>query len=243
MRISDCRGIGAVEYGTARVLTPEGLKHTENVPLIREHRLEVFVGREPAFELSCTPEHLPELILGRLISGGAAASPEDVESIELSPDGRRADVSLAGGAAAAEPARLEPIAWTAEQVRALAQCMRRDTPLHLLTRGTHSCFLARDGELLFAGEDIGRHNALDKAIGWALMNGVDLRACMAHVSGRVPSDMAMKAVRARVPVLVSKEAPTAEGLAAARKYGLTLVGAGRDGSIRTYCRSYAEEAH
>ena len=124
----------------------------------------------------------------------------------------------AGGAAAVEPEQLESIAWTAEQVRTLAQCMRRDTPLHLLTRGTHSCFLARNGELLFAGEDIGRHNALDKAIGWALMNGVDLRTCMAHISGRVPKDMVMKAVRAHVPVLVSKEAPTAEGLAAARRY-------------------------
>lgn len=242
MRINNCRGISAVEYNTAQVLTPEGQKRTENVPLIREHCLEIFIEREPVFELSCTPERLPELVLGRLISIGAA-SLEDIESIELSSDGRRADVSIAGGAAAVEPEQIESIAWTAEQVRKLVQCMRRDTPLHLLTRGTHSCFLARNGELLFAGEDIGRHNALDKAIGWALMNGFDLRTCMAHISGRVPKDMVMKAVRAHVPVLVSKEAPTAEGLAAARRYGLTLVGAGRDGSIRTYGLGCAEEVH
>jgi len=72
-------------------------------------------------------------------------------------------------------------------------------------------------------EDIGRHNAFDKVVGWALLNGVDLAKCMLYTSGRVPSDMASKAIRAGIPILVSKSVATDQGVALARAYGLTLI--------------------
>ena len=57
---------------------------------------------------------------------------------------------------------------------------------------------------LFSCEDIGRHNALDKVIGYALRHQIDLTECMVYSSGRIPTDMAMKAIYAGIPVLSSK---------------------------------------
>ena len=120
-----------------------------------------------------------------------------------------------------------PISWKAEQVFDLADRFHAGMPLHGQTWATHSCFLAKDGQLLFQCEDIGRHNALDKAIGYALRHGIPLSRCMVYSSGRIPTDMAMKAIRAGIPILASKASPTAEAIALAKEYGLTLVCAAR----------------
>lgn len=72
-------------------------------------------------------------------------------------------------------------------------------------------------------EDIGRHNALDKAIGTALVQDIDLRGCLAFTSGRVPTDMAVKAVRAGIPVLATCKVATDKAFELADEYGLALV--------------------
>ncbi len=116
-----------------------------------------------------------------------------------------------------------PIAWNPEWILTVAREFARDKTLHARTRGSHSAYLASGESILCVQEDIGRHNAIDKAVGWALMNGADLTECLLFTSGRVPLDMVAKAVRARVPILVSKSVPTDQGAALARACGLTLL--------------------
>jgi len=98
-----------------------------------------------------------------------------------------------------------------------------DTELHKKTHATHSCFLMREGEIIFEAEDIGRHNAIDKAVGWAVRRGISTQKCILYTSGRMPVDMVRKVIRAGIPVMVSKEAPTSAGIQMAEKYGLTLI--------------------
>ncbi len=107
-------------------------------------------------------------------------------------------------------------------------------PLHSQTWATHSCFLACDGELLFQCEDIGRHNALDKAIGYSLRHNIDLKKCVVYSSGRIPTDMAIKAIRAGIPVLASKASPSAEAVAMAKEYHLTLICAARRDRMKLF---------
>ena len=133
-----------------------------------------------------------------------------------------------------ELAPVTPIDWTPEQIFTLADRFSEDTPLHKLTGATHSCFLARGSELLFSCEDIGRHNALDKAIGFALRHDIDLTGCIAYSSGRLPTDMVEKAIRAGLPVLCTKASPTAEAVALAQSCGLTLIGCARPQHLRQY---------
>lgn len=81
-----------------------------------------------------------------------------------------------------------------------------------------------DGVILFRCEDIGRHNALDKAIGYGIRNGLDLKNAVLFTSGWIPTDMVMKTVLAGIPVLAGRSVPTKEAVELARKYRLTLIG-------------------
>lgn len=102
--------------------------------------------------------------------------------------------------------------------------LARDTELHRRTRSTHSCFLLLDGKIIFECEDISRHNTIDKAIGWALLKGINLSRTAVFTSGRVPVDMAGKIIRAGVRVLISKETATKEAIELAERFNLTLIG-------------------
>lgn len=253
---------------TVYILGEEGEWQKESVPIIREHLLEVYVNEILTMKLTCTPELLAELVLGRLLSEGMVRSADDVETLYICEHGLRARVFLKHAperpekvafventptcctgnrilndyyVSEKELSPVEPVAWKTEWVKNLAGCMKQDMPLHQKTRGTHSCYLACRGELLFACEDIGRHNALDKAIGWAMRNGVCLSDCMVYVSGRVPIDMEIKVLRAHIPILISKEAPTAESLNIAREYRLTVIGMKKNGTMLIYNRPEDKE--
>jgi len=105
----------------------------------------------------------------------------------------------------------------------LTAAMHAGLPLYRATRAVHSCFVLHKGEIVFACEDLGRHNALDKAVGCAVLAGLPLAECVLYTSGRVPLDMVRKAIRAGVPVLVSKSMPTVQSAELAAEYGLQLV--------------------
>ena len=116
-----------------------------------------------------------------------------------------------------------PIPWSQAEVFAEVVEFATDRTSHRKTRGTHSAYLFHKGELLLRREDIGRHNAFDKVVGAALLSGVDLTECTLFTSGRVPTDMCAKAVRARIPIVVSKAVPTVDTVKMARAYDLTLI--------------------
>ena len=218
------------------------------VELIQEHSIEVLINEAPAMRLTCTPEHLDELVVGRLLTEGLIASIDDIVSLYICDQGLRARVFLKDGAGAQLHAReeadvatcctdnrvllqriaqtlpvLQPIAWNEMQIQRLSACIRESVPLYERTHAVHSCFLGCEDEILCGREDIGRHNAVDKAVGWASLAGVDLANCILFTTGRMPLDMVRKAIRARVPVLASKTYPTLEAVELAKKQGLTLL--------------------
>ena len=129
---------------------------------------------------------------------------------------------------------MEPIRWENEWIFDLARRFRAGMPLHRETFSAHCAFLQRRGKLLYAGEDIGRHNAVDKAVGFALLRNIPLSECVLFTSGRVPSDMVEKAVAAGIPVLASKASPTAEAVRLAQDAGLTLICRAREDNFTLF---------
>lgn len=117
----------------------------------------------------------------------------------------------------------------------LGKAMVDAQTIHSLTAGTHAALLGRpDGEVIAVREDVGRHNALDKALGAGLDRGVDLSECIAYFSGRVSYEMALKAVRARVQMLGSMSAPTALGVRLLDRLGVTLAAFARPPRFTIY---------
>ena len=115
-------------------------------------------------------------------------------------------------------------------------CFADGSPLHGITFATHSCILAQKDHILFSCEDIGRHNALDKVIGYALRHNIDLHQCMVYSSGRIPTDMTLKVIHAGIPILSSKASPTSEAIDLAKKYHLTLICAARRDRMKVFTK-------
>jgi FdhD protein len=104
-----------------------------------------------------------------------------------------------------------------------------------LTGATHGAgVFDRGGKMLVVSEDVGRHNAVDKALGHLLLAGVGIKDKGLILSGRVSFEMVIKGARAGVPLLCSVSAPTTLGVEAGGKAGVTLVGFLRGGSFNVY---------
>ena len=226
-----------------------------------EHFMDVYVNDLLTMKLVCSPCALPELVLGRLYSEGMITSLADVTQLYLCQYGSRARVTLNRQPQAERqedfvettgtcctgnhvlndvfrtgeaPKPVVPIAWEPEWFYHAASLIREGTELFNATHGVHSCYLIRKGEILLFREDLGRHNALDKVLGAALMQGIDLTECALFSSGRLPTDMIAKAIRAGIPILASKAAPTAQGIALAHSYALTLITSVRENQMIVY---------
>jgi FdhD protein len=114
--------------------------------------------------------------------------------------------------------------------------LRRRQPLFAATGGCHGALVAdAAGTVLGHGEDVGRHNALDKAIGMAARAGCDLAHGVAVLSGRAGFDLVVKCLRVRIPFVVSVSAPSALAFDLCDAAGATLLGFARGNDYRLYC--------
>lgn len=239
----------------------DGVREEADFELLSEHVIDVYINDVLSMKLSCTPEDIPELVTGRLITEGVIDGIHEISVMNICRHGTKAHVYLAGARSSAEKEDCDNVPliptcctdnriintefcgtgtgvrkqdpafkWKPSWIYHSAEVFAKDTPLHRITRSTHSAYLYRKGELLYFAEDIGRHNALDKAIGWGILNGIDLSGCYIYTSGRVPTDMMRKVVKAGIPMMVSKEVPTAQAAEMAADAGIILIGKARPDS-------------
>ncbi|GAA2551475.1 formate dehydrogenase accessory sulfurtransferase FdhD [Pseudonocardia hydrocarbonoxydans] len=130
----------------------------------------------------------------------------------------------------------DPLTVTPSLLSALPDRLRAAQRLFDSTGGLHAAGLfTADGELLVAREDVGRHNAVDKVLGWALLDGrVPAAGTVLMVSGRASFELVQKAVMAGVPMLAAVSAPSSLAVELADDAGVTLVGFLRGETMNVY---------
>jgi len=222
-----------------------------------EEPLEIRAGGEPLAVTMRTPGNDEELALGflfgeALIEEARAAGPtEDLAANTVEVEGplvrRPADrrfytSSSCGvcGKGALEQVEVgaAPVGWEGQAPRELLAGMpeRLQQPGFTRTGGLHATGLFDlDGTALCVREDVGRHNAMDKVIGWALReDALPLAGRALCVSGRLSFELVQKAARAGAPFLVGVGAPTSLAISLAEAQRITLCGFAREGEINVY---------
>jgi FdhD protein len=231
---------------------------TERDELAVEEPLEIRVNGEPVAVTMRTPGHDEELALGFLLSEGVrprdAFFPDDLaaNTVEVSVDGfdpeplRRnfyttSSCGVCGKGAleavAVEAPRVESDLQVAQAVVAgLPDRLRAAQPAFAATGGLHATGLFdADGTLLVVREDVGRHNAFDKVVGRAFLDGLlPLTVKLVCVSGRLSFELVQKAAVAGAPILVAVGAPSSLAVELALDRGITLCGFVRDGRVNVY---------
>jgi FdhD protein len=224
-----------------------------------EEPMEIRVDGQALSVTMRTPGHDEELALGFLLGEGlidgprAAGLTEDLANnvVEVSgpltrdPSARRFFTTSSCGVCGR--GSLEEVAVNARVAAAgpvVARALLAELPDRLRqpsfarTGGLHATALfSAGGELLIVREDVGRHNAMDKVVGRALLDGlVPLHPRMLCVSGRLSFELVQKAAVAGAPILVGVGAPTSLAIALAEDRGLTLAGFARGATVNVYTR-------
>ena len=222
-----------------------------------EEPLEIRVDGAPLAVTMRTPGHDEELAVGFLFSEGLIDGPRPVgltgdlavNTIEVTgpldrdPGARRfyttSSCGVCGKGALEEVAvHAEPAVPGPEIERALLAALpdRLRQPTFERTGGLHATGLfAPDGELLCVREDVGRHNAMDKVVGRALLDGkLPLHGRILCVSGRLSFELVQKAAVAGAPILVGVGAPSSLAVSLATDRGMTLGGFARGGKVNVY---------
>lgn len=200
-------------------------------------------------DATCSPWHIPELVVGNLFTAGKIDAIEQISSLDIDDEAGVIRVEIGEGAVADTQGSVvdrvlcpqadsrvavEPM-LTAEEVSTRIGFLEGNSKLFHRTGGVHSAVLVDcEGELVAWFEDIGRHNALDKLAGWCVMNHVDASDKILLFSGRVPREIIARAIRIGVPVVISPGAPTNLSIALACEHGITLIGFAKNGKFNVY---------
>ena len=229
------------------------IEETEDVIAV-EKKVRIAVNGKNILNLYCTPFMIREFVVGIIYNEGLISGEWCADRISIEyGDEIRVDIPTAGSVSDLEktitsgcaggvslrrdlPEKIqaEGIRFKLEAVKNIFREFQRRSEIYRLTGGVHSAALT-DGTIIIAfAEDIGRHNAVDKIIGFSILENIGFEDKLMLASGRLSSEIVMKCARCGVPVLVSRSAPTSLAVEIAEKTGLTMIGFARGDRMNIY---------
>ena len=219
----------------------------------------IFINGVPFKTLIASPDKLRELALGHIFTEGIITNLNELISIDIKEF--KADIELQeeldlieseflrnrlittacasnAGTVDSDIDKLritEKRDYEAEIIFEAVSSLNKMSKVFLKTGGTHSALLINpDGSRYSLAEDVGRHNAIDKVIGGGLLKSFNFKEFILCTSGRLSSEMVLKAARAKVPVVCSISAPLVSGINVAERTGITLYGFVRGRRLNKY---------
>ncbi|MEW6614514.1 MAG: formate dehydrogenase accessory sulfurtransferase FdhD [Thermodesulfobacteriota bacterium] len=243
----------------------EGSFSSAKKSIIREIPLTIFLNTVEIVTLLCIDDHLKELALGFLNSEGMLNSPDEIISIRLDEERGIVEIATQKSYPISEKLFMKrtitsgcgkgssfynvmdsiqckkvnsQLTISAKQVLGLMKELHSLSYLYKSTGGVHNSALATPEGILVFREDIGRHNAVDKINGECFLKGIDLNDKILLTTGRITSEILIKAGKMGIPILLSRSASTSLAVSMAKEMGITAVGYIRGGNFTIY--SYPE---
>lgn len=209
-----------------------------------EKKIKVSVNGKEVMSLYCTPQMIREFVVGfimteGIIKGNWCAERMSIEygeeiSVDIpaegdvSMDGRIITSGCVGGVTFERKIGDEPInddfSISSDRLREVFNLFQARSDLYKLTGCIHSAALSDGKGILCFAEDIGRHNAVDKVIGYAILENIPFEGKIMLASGRISSEISSKCARWGIPMIATRTAPTNLAIEIAEKRGVTIVG-------------------
>jgi len=241
-------------------VTEHGSHETEDT-VTRETPLSIILNNRELVTLLCSPTNLNYLAIGFLFSEGLLNNKDEIKKI-IADDQKgvvrvetektkkftgellsKPLIASSGGRKAPsysvsdiqDEAKIESqIVIAPHEVFALVNQFQRRSRLFKATGGVHSAALCDTNGIMVFSEDIGRHNAIDKVFGECILTDITMDDRVIITSGRVSSDILLKVAKGKIPILISKSAPTNLGVRLADDLGITLIGFVRGKRMNVY---------
>lgn len=244
-----------------RLYDRSGLRAEVSQLVVREQPVTLHLNGREVVTLVCAGHHLDELAVGFFYAEGFLRSPEDLAGIRVEAAEGRVEIRTRSEPLVAErlwskrtvtsgcgkgsafyhaldallskpcrsALRVSPgqVLERVEEVNRLSETYRR-------THGVHNTALATRDEMLLFRDDIGRHNAADMVVGHVFQRGIALDDKLLVTTGRLTSEILLKAARVGLPMLASRNAATSLAVELAKKLNITLIGYVRAGRFTVY---------
>jgi FdhD protein len=224
--------------------------------VVKEGPLALYVNGRHFVTAMLSPEMKREFVIGHLFAEGIIMGIKEIESLQIEENiarviitnplkvvaARKLIVSGCGGESSfldesKLPKIISHVGINAGDIVAGVKSIL-DSPMHKTTGGVHLVGLFGKSNLKYVpiciSEDIGRHNALDKVIGYGLINNINFEKTFVACTGRISSEMALKCSVANIPLVVSRGATTSLAIELAEKTGLCIIGFVRGERMNVY---------
>ena len=224
--------------------------------IVVESQVSLYINGSRYSVMAITPLEIRELTIGHLMAEGIVDQTDEIVELKISRG--RVDVQLSkelpmgktrvtSTECRSGERRIPPQVWmklekqiphvrfTSQTIMEAIKNLNSSAEIYRRTGGTHAAALMDEqGRILTISEDISRHSAVDKVIGKAVLRGLDFKEIFLASTGRITSDIVIKAANVGIPVIVSISAPTDKGIKISKMMGLTLIGFARGKRFNIY---------
>ncbi len=231
--------------------------------VVTEFPVTIMLNGQEFATLVCSPQSIEELVVGFLASEGIISSHEDIKELEVVETigkaivtthrvnklnemfhSKRYVTSCCGKSRQSfyfyNDARMVKPIETKNKVLSIQDCfhlmetLQKSSTIFQDTGGVHNAALCDENGIIVARSDIGRHNALDKIYGYCLKHSISIEDKVIVFSGRISSEILLKAAKIKCGIVLSKSAPTELALRLAEELGITTVGFIRNKTLNIY---------